>query len=292
MFWSKRRRVEARGVAGGRRAMVPIPLTGGLLSGELRDEDGKPLAGAEVSIFDRGSRRVARSDTDIFGFFAAAVVPGDFRLRVEAGGYQSLHDRVEVEWGSHNPLGQLTMIRDDSLTVPTAGLYEIDPDHSAIRFVARHIAMSRVYGEFRQFAGRIQIAEPFEDSNVEVVIDAASVHTNSAKRDEHLRSADFLDAARFPHLRFVSHKFARTGGNRWLIDGELTLHGMTSDVQLDTTYLGMQEWNGMRAGCTATTELHREHFTVNWQQMLGRGVPVVGSTIQIVLDIQGVLATG
>ena len=76
---------------------------------------------------------------------------------------------------------------------------------------------------------------------------------------------------------------------RWLIDGELTLHGMTSDVQLDTTYLGMQEWNGLRAGCLATTQLHREHFTVNWQQILARGVPVVGSTIEITLDVQAIL---
>jgi Uncharacterized conserved protein len=270
---------------------MPIPLTGGLLSGEVRDEEGKPLPNAEVSIFDGSSRRVAHSDTDAYGFFAAAVHPGSYRIRAEAGGYRSLHDRADVEWGTHQALGQLTLAPDETLTVPTPGIYEIDPDHSAVRFVARHIAMSRVYGQFQQFTGQIRIAEPFEDSEVEVLIDAASVFTNAEKRDEHLRSADFLDVQRFPKLHFTSHRFTRPGGNRWLIDGELTLHGMTSDVQLDATYLGMQEWNGVRAGCTATTELHREHFTVNWQQMLTRGVPVVGSTIEITLDIQGVLQT-
>lgn len=268
---------------------MPIPLTGGLLSGEVRDDEGKPLAGAEVSIFDRASRRVAHSDTDAYGFFAAAVQPGSYRIQAEAGGYQSLYDRTDVEWGTHQALGQLTLVRDGALTVPTPGLYDIDPMHSAVRFVARHIALSRVYGQFQRFAGQIRIAEEFEASEVEVVIDAASVFTNVEKRDEHLRSPDFLDVERFPQLQFSSRRFSRPGGNRWLIDGELTLHGMTSDVQLDTTYLGMQEWNGVRAGCTATTELHREHFTVNWQQVLSRGVPVVGSTIQITLDVQAIL---
>lgn len=149
--------------------------------------------------------------------------------------------------------------------------------------------MSRVYGQFQEFSGQVRIEPTFEDSHVEVLIEAASVFTNVEKRDEHLRSPDFLDVARFPKLHFTSHRFARAGGNRWLIDGELTLHGMTSDVQLDTTYLGMQEWNGLRAGCLATTQLHREHFTVNWQQILARGVPVVGSTIEITLDVQAIL---
>jgi len=289
MLWSGRRRSGKKQKTGGRQAIMSIPLTGGLVSGDVRDGEGKPLAGAHVAIFDRSNKCVARSETDPYGFFAAALMPGAYRIRAEAGGYQSFHERTEVEWGTHSSLGSLILMPDATLTVPTPGLYEIDPDHSAIRFVARHIAMSRVYGQFMEFAGQVYIAERFEDSQVEVLIDAASVFTNAEKRDAHLRSADFLDAARFPKLHFASHRFSRPGGNRWLIDGELTLHGMTSDVQLDSTYLGMQEWNGMRAGCTATTELHREHFTVNWQQILARGVPVVGSTIQITLDIQGVL---
>lgn len=289
MFWSRNRRSRPQQGGAARQALMPIPLTGGLLSGEVRDADGRPLPNAEVSVFDRSSKRVAHTDTDVYGFFAAAVVPGDYRIRAEAGGYQSLHERTTVEWGQHHPVGQLTLLPDETLTVPTTGVYDIDPAHSAVRFVARHIAMSRVYGQFQEFSGRISIAEEFEQSHVEVVIDAASVFTNVEQRDEHLRSPDFLDVKKFPKLHFTSHRFARAGGNRWLIDGELTLHGMTSDVQLDTTYLGMQEWNGLRAGCLATTQLHREHFTVNWQQILARGVPVVGSTIEITLDVQAIL---
>ncbi len=268
---------------------MPIPLTGGLLSGQVRDAEGRPLAGAEISVFDRSTRRVAHSDSDQFGFFCAAVVPGEYRVRAEAGGYHSVTDAVEVDWGKHAQLGQVTMVPDDTQRPPTPGVYDIDQTHSAVRFVARHIALSRVYGRFNDFRGQIQIAEPFEDSHVEVVIEAASVDTSVEQRDDHLRSADFLDVAKFPQLRFSSTRFSQRGGNRWLIDGELTLHGLTSDVQLETTFLGMQEWNGVRAGAVARTELHREHFTLNWQQMLSRGVPVVGSTIEITLDVQATL---
>jgi polyisoprenoid-binding protein YceI len=286
MFWSRRR---ARPPVGGRQALVPIPLTGGLLSGEVRDDDGKPLQGAEISVIDATGRRVAHSDTDVYGLFSAGLQPGSYRIQAEAGGYVTAFERAVVEWGSHARLGVLTLESDDTLTVPTPGRYMIDPDHSSVGFVARHIALSRVYGQFRDFSGHVRIEPRFEDSHVEVLIEAASVYTNSVQRDTHLRSPDFLDVERFPRLHFTSHRFSLAGGNRWLVDGELTLHGMTSDVQLDTTYLGMQEWNGIRAGCRATTELHREHFTVNWQQMLSRGVPVVGSTIAITLDVQAVL---
>jgi polyisoprenoid-binding protein YceI len=291
MFWSKRRS-RARQGTGGRQALIPIPLTGGLLSGDLRDETGKPLAGAEVSVYDRSSKRVARSETDAYGFFAAAVVPGTYRITLESGGYRVMHQRAEVDWGSHVALGQIVMEPDETLTMPTPGIWTIDPSHSAVRFVARHLALSRVYGQFREFAGQIRIADRFEDSYAEVLIDATSIYTNAPKRDEHLRSPDFLDVDRYPKLHFTSHRFARAGGNKWVIDGELTLHGMTADVTLDTTYLGMQEWYGVRAGCIATTELHREHFTVNWQHMLANGVPVVGSTIQIQLDVQATLPGG
>jgi polyisoprenoid-binding protein YceI len=288
VFWSKRGK-GARRSDTGRNALVPIPLTGGLLSGQVQDGEGRPLAGAQVSVLDRASTTVVNADTDPFGYFTAALVPGEYRVRAEAGGYRGNGTTVEVEWGKHAEVGALSLAPDQSLTPPPPGIYDIDPDHSSIRFIARHIGMSRVYGRFNRFRGQIRIAEPFEDSAVDIVIDAVSVDTNVEARDTHLRSPDFLDVERFPQLRFSSTRFRRGPGNRWLVDGDLTLHGLTSDVQLDVTFLGMEEWNGRRAGAVATAELHREHFTLNWQQMVNRGVPVVGSTIEINLDVQAVL---
>jgi polyisoprenoid-binding protein YceI len=155
--------------------------------------------------------------------------------------------------------------------------------------VARHIALSRVYGQFTRFRGSIHIAEAIEDSSIDVLIDAASIETHNPQRDAHLRSQDFLAVEDHPQLQFASTRFAVRAGNSWTIDGELTIRGRTNDVRLDTIYLGTQSWNGTRVGATATTSLHREHFTLNWQQMVARGIPVVGSTIQVHLDIQAVL---
>ncbi|BBG00779.1 MULTISPECIES: YceI family protein [Pseudonocardia] len=288
MFWRKKdRRRPARGTTD-RHALVPIPLTGGVLSGQVRDGQGGALPASEVSVLDAADRRVAHLETDPFGRYAASLMPGRYRVRVEAGGYQPMSDVVEVSWGSHAEMGVMVLGEDPALRPPEPGVFRIDSDHSSVRFVARHIGLSKVYGRFNRFHGQIRIAEPFEESSVDVVIDAASVDTNVEARDTHLRSADFLDVERFPELRFSSMRFVQRGGNRWTVDGDLTLHGLTSDVSLDTTFLGSAEWNGDRVGAVATTQLHREHFTLNWQQMITKGLPVVGSTIEIELDVQAI----
>ncbi|MEK6466305.1 YceI family protein [Pseudonocardia alni] len=288
VFWRKKdRRRPARGTTD-RHALVPIPLTGGVLSGQVRDQQGGALAGTEVSVMDPADRRAVHVETDPFGRFAASLMPGRYRVRVEAGGYQQVTDVVEVSWGEHADMGHIVLGEDPALRPPRPGVFVIDGDHSSVRFVARHIGMSKVYGRFNRFQGQIRIAEPFEESSVDVVIDAASVDTNVAARDTHLRSADFLDVERFPELRFSSVRFVAHGGNRWTVDGDLTLHGLTSDVSLDTTFLGTAEWNGDRVGAVATTQLHREHYTLNWQQTIAKGLPVVGSTIQIQLDVQAI----
>lgn len=287
MFWSKRRRRTGRGTTD-RQALLPIPLTGGVLSGQVRDTGGAPLAGSTVTVLDAADREVVRVEADPYGQFTSALTPGRYRVRAEAGGYRAETESVEVQWGAHSDMGSFGLAEDPELRPPRAGVYSIDPDHSSVRFVARHIGMSKVYGRFNAFSGQIRIAEPFEESSVDVVIEAASVDTNVEARDTHLRSPDFLDVERFPELRFASVRVVQHGGNRWTVDGDLTLHGLTSDVSLDTTFLGTAEWNGDRIGAVAATSLHREHFTLNWQQTIAKGLPVVGSTIDITLDVQAI----
>ncbi|MDQ4118067.1 MAG: YceI family protein [Actinomycetota bacterium] len=287
MFWSKRRRRTGRGTTD-RHALLPIPLTGGVLSGQVRDTGGAPLPGSAVTVLDAADREVVRVEADPYGQFTSALMPGRYRVRAEAGGYRPETESVEVEWGTHSQMASFGLVEDPELRPPRPGAYTIDTDHSSVRFVARHIGMSKVYGRFNRFSGQIRIAEPFEESSVDVVIDAASVDTNVEARDTHLRSPDFLDVERFPELRFASVRFVRHGGNHWTVDGDLTLHGLTSDVSLDTTFLGSAEWNGERIGAVAGTSLHREHFTLNWQQTIAKGLPVVGSTIDITLDVQAI----
>lgn len=272
-------------------ALMPIPSSGGLVSCELRNAEGRPLPGAAVEIVEAGElrRTITTSTTDPFGFFTAAVPAGSYRLRAGIGGYRPLTTTVEVVRGGHTALGAVTLPADQGSVRPPPGRWVIDAAHSRVGFVARHIALSKVYGRFTRFAGAIEIVEPFEDSRVDVVIESASIDTSNETRDTHLRSADFLDVEAHPQLHFTSTRVAMRAGNTWDVDGELTIRGRTDAVRLDVTFLGTQNWNGTRAAATATTALHREHFTLNWQQMVVRGVPVVGSTVELTFDVQAVL---
>jgi polyisoprenoid-binding protein YceI len=174
--------------------------------------------------------------------------------------------------------------------LPVPGRWAIDPAHTAIRFIARHIGLADIHGRFNHFSGTLLVAKRIENSQLDVVIDASSIDTGLAMRDNHLRSADFLDVAHYPELRFTSDRFTYRGGTRWTVSGVLHLHGVARTVRLDADYLGIV--TGMegeaRAACKASTELHREDFTLNWQKMLTRGIAALGSTIRIELDVQAI----
>lgn len=271
------------------RIFEATPLNGGVLGCQVLGSDERPLAGAIVMVFDWLERRVTRAETDPFGYFFAILPRGPYRIIINADGYLRARISREVWKGDRTPLIQVTLEPDSGETLPVAGTWEIDPEHSAVRFVAQHIGMSRVHGQFDAFQGHIQVGDSPEDAYAEVTIDAESIDTNNSTRDAHLRSSDFLDIEHYPYLHFRSDRFSHFGGSRWTIDGELTIHGLTRSVQLNTSYHGVRTWNGTRIGCTAVTELHREHFTLNWQQMVSQGIAVVGSRIDISLDIQAVL---
>ncbi|HKS48761.1 MAG TPA: YceI family protein [Amycolatopsis sp.] len=280
------------GVRRGGRHGEPVTFeaNAGLLSARVRDEKGRPLAGAEMVMRHKRMQRQARVTADEFGLAVSTVVAGTYLVTVKAGAYREVSRTVEVSSGDHTALGEIRLQPDTTLHLPEPGEWVLDADHTSIRFVARHIALSQVHGRFTRFRGSIRIAEPIENSTVEVVIDAASIDTGVAKRDDHLRSDDFLNVARFPQLHFFSNRFRRTAGDRWVIDGTLNLHGASRGVQLDVGYLGLRTWNGDRLGAVATTQLHREDFTINWQQTLAKGLVVVGSTVEIQLDVQAIRA--
>ncbi|PRW63908.1 YceI family protein [Actinopolyspora mortivallis] len=270
-------------------ALPPTPLDGGTLSCQVHDEAERPLPEATVTVVNRLNQQVAVGSTDGYGFFLATVPPGQHKVSVTAGGYQRLGTRVEVRTNRHTPIGAVQLRRDPESTLPEPGVWTFDPDHTEIRFVAQHIGMSKIHGAFREVEGRVLVRDPFEDSRVEVAIDAASIDTGVRMRDEHLRSADFLDVANHPKLYFRSDRLTQVRGDRWQVTGNLSLRGTTSPVVLDTTYLGTRSWNGTRAACHCTTELRREDFSVNWQQLLSKGIGVVGPTVRVELDIQAVL---
>jgi polyisoprenoid-binding protein YceI len=248
----------------------------------------EPVPHAEFVVSDHMGRRVVSGGTDPFGSFVTAVPAGEYRLAVSAEGYAPFRAATTVEEGTLASLGDVTLQTAEPPELPAPGDWEIEPAHSSIAFTARHIGLARIHGRFNTFAGAVRLTDPMEGSAMHVVIGAASIDTNVRMRDDHLRSADFLDVERFPTIEFYSDRFVHKGGSRWAVTGALSLHGVTRTVTLDTEYLGLG--NGMegevRAACRATAELHRDDFTVSWQTMLARGIAVVGPSIRIDLDVQ------
>jgi polyisoprenoid-binding protein YceI len=269
-------------------AAVQTPPSAGVLSCRVLDPVNEPVPHAEFAVSNTMGRKVMGGGTDPFGSFVATVPAGEYRLAVSAEGYTPYRANAVVEENALASLGDVTLQVAQPPVLPQPGDWEIEPMHSSIGFTARHIGLARIHGRFNTFAGAIRIDEGVERSAMHVVIDAASIDTNVKMRDDHLRSADFLDVARFPTLEFYSERFVHRGGNRWAVTGALSLHGVTRTVTLDTQYLGLGHGmeSEVRAACRATTELHRDDFTVSWQTMLARGIAVVGPSIRIELDVQ------
>jgi polyisoprenoid-binding protein YceI len=180
--------------------------------------------------------------------------------------------------------------KTQSQILPATGTWTIDPSHSEISFKVRHLGISKTRGRFGDFRGDIVVVDQPEDSRVRVEIDAASVDTKDAGRDEHLRSADFFDAATHPTLTFVTTA-VQPKGDRWQVEGDLTIRGVTRPVVLDTDIVGVvsDPWGNDRVGFHASTEVNREDFGLTWNAVLETGGFVVGKTVQIDLEVEAVL---
>jgi polyisoprenoid-binding protein YceI len=282
---------KTAGNKGSGQAGPPIPAGAGRVECQVLDPVGMPMR-ADVSVIDGDGQRVAYGSSDPYGTFLAAVPPGDYQLAVSSEGFQPHRGHIQVVEQTCASAGAIRLELAQTPPLPAAGRWDIDPAHTAIRFVARHIGLAEIHGRFNSFYGTVWFADRIEDSQFEVVIEAASIDTGVKMRDDHLRSPDFLDVANNPYLHFTGERFIHRGGTRWNIPGVLNMHGVARTVRLDTTYLGLG--TGMegesRAACKVSAELHREDFTLNWQRMLARGIAVVGATIRVELDVQVIRA--
>lgn len=169
------------------------------------------------------------------------------------------------------------------------GTWQIDPVHSAVSFTARHL-VSKVRGRFSALDGEIHAAENPLDSSITVTIDAASVDTNNAQRDAHLRSPDFLDVDTYPTLNFTSTTI-QPHGEGFLIEGDLTIKDVTRPITADLEVGGFtpdQDGN-LRAGYTATFEINRKDYNVNFHWVLDTGGAMVGDRVTIQLEIEATL---
>lgn len=168
----------------------------------------------------------------------------------------------------------------------------IDPDHSVAAFTVRHMMVSNVHGQFNKISGAIQF-DPADISHalVEAELATEGICTGIQKRDEHLRSPDFFDVAKYPKILFKSTGVEPAGGNRFRIDGNLTIHGITRPVTFNAEYLGPvkgTEEGEICIGFTATTNINREDYGITWNApLLEKGGVVVGRDVRITLDIEG-----
>lgn len=291
MVFGVRRRGKGQQGSTGKETFPAIPAGAGLLSFEVRDERGAPVAAAEISATDEASgRSVTLGRSDPFGMVAVSTAPGQYRMSVSAEGYQTQRVSAEARSGTVSSPGPVTLESAVPPELPSPGYWEIDPSHTAVRFIAQHIGMAQVHGRFENFVGAFHMAQRLEDSWIQVAIDSASINTGTRMRDDHLRSSDFLDVEKYPQIHFNSERFVHRGGTKWTIHGTLTLHGVSRAVRMDTNFLGVGVGmeDDTRAACFASTELHREDYTLNWRKMLAAGIAAVGSTIRIELDVQAV----
>ena len=169
--------------------------------------------------------------------------------------------------------------------------WNIDTAHSQITFTVRHMVFAKVRGRFGKWAGTLQLdPQDLGRSRVEVTIDAASIDTSDATRDGHLKSPDFFDAARFPELKFTSRSVETRGPDKARITGDLTLHGVTREVALDAEVAGRGKdpWGNDRIGFSATGSLDRTDFGLQWNQALEAGGLLVGTRVDIEIDLQAV----
>jgi polyisoprenoid-binding protein YceI len=175
----------------------------------------------------------------------------------------------------------------DGIELPVPGRWEIDPAHTTVGFWVRHLGVTKVRGTFPSFTADVEVGERPEDSWVAVTIDAASIQTREPERDEHLRSADFLDVENHPHITFTSSN-VRAAGRRWHIVGYLEMRGVRREVVLDTTFDGgvVDPWGARRVMFSAQTVIEREDFGLTWNQLLETGGVVVGKKVTIELEVQ------
>lgn len=175
----------------------------------------------------------------------------------------------------------------------TTSNWNLDTVHSGINFSVRHMVVSKVRGRFSKFTGNIALDEgDLTRSVVEATIEASSIDTGTAQRDDHLRSADFFDVDRFPQIRFGSTRIEALGEGRYRMSGNLTIRDVTREIALDVEYggRGKDPWGNERVGFTAKATLDRKDFGLQWNQVLETGGVLVSDRVDIELEVQGVRA--
>ncbi|CCK29037.1 YceI family protein [Streptomyces davaonensis JCM 4913] len=262
------------------------------LTARIRTRDGWAVSHAVVTVTDRTGTQVLRAAADAEGSVrdTAPLAPGSYTVIVTAVGYAPAAAGAIVTASGRAEVGTVTLARQGGTELPPPGPWTVDPAHSTVGAVAQHLGISSVRGRFTDFTAVVEVApDDVAKSRVSAVIRAGSIDTGNAVRDEHLRSADFLDAERYPEITYRSTGLT-VRADRWIVHGELALRGVVRPVDLDLAYLGTgsDPWGGTRAAFRATAELRREDFAMNYNQVVQAGIAAIGTTLKVELDVQAV----
>jgi polyisoprenoid-binding protein YceI len=187
----------------------------------------------------------------------------------------------------------VTLLLVAAAGLASAGTYTVDNAHSSISFSVSHMVISKTKGAFEDYAASFTYEPGDVDAwGADVTIQAASIDTNDDKRDEHLRSADFFDVAKFPTITFVSTEVKSTGKDSAQLTGDLTMHGVSKSVTLDVKIHGVvtDPWGNQRAGFSATGKIDRKDWGLTWNKALDSGGVVVGDDVTIEIEIEGILS--
>jgi polyisoprenoid-binding protein YceI len=182
------------------------------------------------------------------------------------------------------------------MTTNSATTWEVDPDHSHVAFKVRHMMVSIVSGGFRRVCGKVVLdGSHLENTQVQAVVDAASIDTNLADRDEHLRSAEFLDAENHPRLTFSSKRVEVVSPTQLLVVGDLQIRGISKEVTFKVEWPGIEiqdPWGNFRRGATATARIRRRDFGLSWNMALEGGGTVLGREVLIQLSLELIRGKG
>ena len=175
----------------------------------------------------------------------------------------------------------------DLQTELATGTWIVDPAHSSVEFVIRHLGLSKVRGRFNEFNGSVTVGSPLADTTVEATVDLASVDTNNADRDNHLRSTDFFDVERDSEMIFRSTALT-PAGESYVLAGDLTIAGVSRPVSFDVEFGGVavDAFGATRAGFSATGEISRKDFGIEFDIPLDAGGVLLGDKVRIELEIQ------
>jgi polyisoprenoid-binding protein YceI len=178
----------------------------------------------------------------------------------------------------------------EGISIPQPGAFALDPYHTTVGFVARHLMVSKVRGSFTEVSGAITIAENPLDSSVQATMKADSITTGAPDRDNHLRSTDFLDTQTYPELTFRSTGVKNLSGSEFVLAGDLTIRDVTRPVELKVEFDGLttNPWGKEVVVFTATTEIDREEFGITWNKSLETGGVLVGKTVKIEIVAEAV----